>query len=82
MVNEPAAVSPGPLRRDRYTLLVELKQPVFGFSQVTSSRATLEELSSLVQLSEQARLQAVRVDGYGEAAEFVLHVGHGTRKNE
>ena len=66
--------------RDRYTLTVELKQAVHRLSQVFSSRATLEEISTLVQLLEEDRLQAIVVDGYGEAAEFVLHAGQGMKK--
>ena len=66
--------------RDRYTLTVELKQPVQGLSHVSSSRATLEEISTLVQLLEEDHLQAIVVDGYGEAVEFVLHAGQGARE--
>ena len=51
-----------------------------GLSHVSSSRATLEEISTLVQLLEEDHLQAIVVDGYGEAAEFVLHAGQGLRK--
>ena len=41
----------------------EFKQAVHGLSQASSSRASLEEVSTLVQLLQTERLPAIVVDG-------------------